>query len=135
MKKKNLLASIAVAAFMFSACNNSANTESEGTSDTLIEDTIDTATIGQRIDNSIDSLERAGEQAKNDIDAATDEAKADAKSTGQNIKEDLNAAKDDVGGAAKAAGKDIKKAANKVADKTKEGYKDVKESLKKDDKK
>lgn len=135
MKTLNLLASVAITALIFAACNNSANTENDGTVDTLIEDTIDTTTVGQRIDNSIDSLEQAGENAKSEIDAATDEAKTDAKSTGENIKGDLKAAKDEVGDAAKAAGKDIKGAANKVADKTKEGYKDVKESLKKEDKK
>lgn len=127
MKKLSLLAALALA-FTFAACNNSSNS-SEGTSDTIVADT---TTLGEHIDQGIDSMKEAGEEAKSDINAAADEAKADAKTTGENIKNDLNAAKEDVGDAAKAAGTDIKNAANKVADKTKEGYNNIKESLKKD---
>lgn len=136
MKKVNLIALAAIAGLFFVACNNSSNSESDGAVDTLMQDTMDmdTTTIGQRIDHGINELDKEGEKAKSDIDAATNEAKADVKTTGENIKTDVDAAKDDIGDAAKAAGKDIKNAANKVADKTKEGYNDAKESLKKDKK-
>ncbi|WP_134088255.1 hypothetical protein [Olivibacter sp. XZL3] len=127
MKKLSLLAIVA-AAFSFSACNNSSNT-TEGSSDTIIADT---TTLGEHIDNGIDTMRATGEAAESDVNAAAKEVKADAKTTGENIKGDLNAAKEDVGDAAKAAGRDIKNAADKVADKTKEGYNDVKKSLKKD---
>jgi len=133
MKRWSLLA-LATAGIAFSACNNSANTEGNGTSDTVIMDdtTFDTTTVGERLDNGIDSVKQAGREAKSDINAAAADAKADATTTGQHIKEDVKSAKEDVGDAAKSAGKDIKNAAGKVADKTKEGYNDVKESLKKD---
>lgn len=134
MKRWSLLA-LATAGIAFSACNNSANTEN-GTSDTVImddtTDMMDTTTIGQKIDTGINNAKEAGQEAKDNINAAAADAKADAKTTGEQIKEDVNAAKKDVGDAAKSAGQGIKDAAGKVADKTKEGYQDVKESLKKD---
>lgn len=127
MKKMNLLAIVAVA-LSFSACNSSSNT-TEGSSDTIVADT---TTLGEHVDNGIDTMRATGEAAKSDVNAAANEVKADAKTTGEHIKEDLNAAKEDVGDAAKAAGRDIKNTADKVADKTKEGYNDVKKSLKRD---
>jgi len=127
MKKLSLLTVMMIVVSLW-ACNRSSNT-SEGTSDTIMTDT---TTLGEHIDEGIDSIKEAGQEAKEDIHDATVEAKSDAQSTGEHIKEDLNAAKNEVGDAAQAAGEDIKKAANKVADKTKEGYRNVKESLKKD---
>jgi Skp family chaperone for outer membrane proteins len=131
MRKFTLIAAVATA-LAFSACNNSSNTETSSSSDTIVEGVADSQTVGQKIDSGINAIDSAGNEAKKDIDEATEKAKADAKSAGDNIKEDLNAAAKDVGAAAKSAGTDVKNAANKVADKTKEGYQNVKESLKRD---
>ena len=78
MKRWSLLA-LATAGIAFSACNNSANTEGNGTSDTVIMDdtTFDTTTVGERLDNGIDSVKQAGREAKSDINAAAADAKAE----------------------------------------------------------
>lgn len=129
MKKLGLIATF-VAAIAFAACNNASNTNEDAYSSDTIDTTLDDQTIGEQLDEGIDTLEEVGQRAKKDIDATTAEAEVEAKTTGENIKSDLKAAKDDVGDAASAAGKDIKDAANKVADKTKEGFKDAKEGVK-----
>ncbi|WP_051293305.1 hypothetical protein [Olivibacter sitiensis] len=123
MKKLFFVAVISIATLGWVSCNNG-NSSSNADTDTL---SADEPTVGERVDAVIDSVDKAGETAKSDIDSAATDAKGKIDKSLDKAKSDLKEAKDKVGEKTNEAVTDVKDAAKKTGDAAKTEFNKAKE--------
>jgi len=123
--KKQILAAIAVSAFMISCTQSTTKTEKiENPDGSSITTTVTESHTGLVDTSKVD-------KARSDVKSTVDRTGEKIDKTAQKTKENLNEAGKDIKAGAQEVGKDVKNAAAKGAAKIEEGAKKLKEDLNK----